>query len=212
VDEIAGLRERKKVATRRALHEAAVRLASTHGLERVTVEAIADAAEVSRRTFSNYFSSKEEALFYGEAERVRRLLRLVSERPPDEEPWTSLCRAAEGLVAELEPERGWLEGRRALQSLRSHPAVAAHRLAAYSTVETELAGELVSRLNRRRSTPDAVSGGGRTDIQVELHARMLGAMFLAAVRVAIAHWVDDPKGPLVDSVRAALAAVAPETD
>jgi AcrR family transcriptional regulator len=57
-----GLRERKKTATRQALHEAAVRLAVERGVDNVTIEAIADAASVSRRTFSNYFAGKEQAL------------------------------------------------------------------------------------------------------------------------------------------------------
>ncbi|MFC7467789.1 TetR/AcrR family transcriptional regulator [Actinomadura keratinilytica] len=53
-----GLRERKKAATRQAVHEAAMRLTREHGLDHVTVEAIADAAEISRRTFSNYFAGR----------------------------------------------------------------------------------------------------------------------------------------------------------
>ncbi|WP_236541462.1 TetR/AcrR family transcriptional regulator [Spiractinospora alimapuensis] len=57
-----GLRERKKRATRLAMERAAVELAIRDGLDNVTVDDIAAAADVSTRTFFNYFSSKDDAL------------------------------------------------------------------------------------------------------------------------------------------------------
>src|SRR3954469_14107185 len=192
MDATVGLRERKKVATRRALHEAALRLAAGQGNDRGTVEAIADAAEVSRRTFSNYFSSKEEALFHGDAVRMRRMLELVHDEPAGEPPWAVLSQAAEQLTAEEHDDRdpAWLAQRR---RLRAHPTLAAHQIAAYAAVERELAAEI----SRRMPAPD------------ELHARVLAATFLATLRVATQHWIDHPERPVLDVVRAALTEAAP---
>ena len=57
-----GLRERKLRETRHALESATVELALEHGLEHVTIEQIAERADVSPRTFFNHFGSKEDAL------------------------------------------------------------------------------------------------------------------------------------------------------
>ncbi|MEU2613707.1 TetR family transcriptional regulator [Micromonospora sp. NPDC007271] len=196
MDEAAGLRERKKAATRLALHEAALRLAAEQGPDRVTVEAIADAANVSRRTFSNYFSSKEEALFYGDTTRLRRLLELLHAEPADEPPWAALSRAALHLAAEVDdgPARAWLNRRR---RLHGHPGLLSHQAAAYAAIERELAGELARRL----TGPDQT-----------LRARVLAATFLATVRVATQQGIEHPDTPMIDAIRAALAHAAPASD
>jgi AcrR family transcriptional regulator len=57
-----GLREQKRRATRRALELALLRLALDRGFENVTIEEACRVAQVSARTFFNYFASKEDAV------------------------------------------------------------------------------------------------------------------------------------------------------
>lgn len=187
-----GRRDRKKAATRQALHEAALRLALERGPAEVTVDEIADAADVSRRTFNNYFPSKEAAVCHGDVERMRRLIALVAARPGDEDPWTSLVAAARRLVAEADDvDPVWRDHRR---RLRRHPALAAYRMAAFGAVERELATTVARRLPAGR---DAV-----------LRARVLVARLGAALRVAEEHWLDDGARPIEAVVRDALAYAA----
>ena len=77
-----GLRERKKQATRKALREAALRLALECGPQNVRVDDIAEAAGVSPRTYNNYFSSREQAIAAAlTAEREARVAAAVAARP-----------------------------------------------------------------------------------------------------------------------------------
>ncbi|GAA3885287.1 TetR/AcrR family transcriptional regulator [Leifsonia kafniensis] len=61
-DEHVGLRDRKRRETRARLEDAAVTLVLRDGLEHTTVDAISEMADVSPRTFFNYFESKDAAI------------------------------------------------------------------------------------------------------------------------------------------------------
>ncbi|MEU8230023.1 TetR family transcriptional regulator [Actinoplanes sp. NPDC048967] len=185
-----GLRERKKVATRQALHEAAVRLAIAHGADKITVEAIADEAGVSRRTFSNYFASKEEALLHGDHQRIAVLIGMIAARPAGEGPWQALTEAAREFyrqVGELDP--AWVAQTR---MLRSQPALLTQQLNTFAAVERELAAAVAARSDQ----PDP-SG---------VRARLTAATFMTSLRVAVHIWLDAPADTsLPDLVDRALA-------
>lgn len=57
-----GLRYRKKLKARLAVERAALELVIEHGFDGVTVEDICARAEISKKTFFNYFSSKASAV------------------------------------------------------------------------------------------------------------------------------------------------------
>ncbi|GIG67036.1 TetR/AcrR family transcriptional regulator [Phytomonospora endophytica] len=77
-------RSRKKLATRRAIQDAALRLAAAHGVAAVTVEAISTAADIARSTFFTHFASKEDALTPDSPWRPGELAELLAARPPGE--------------------------------------------------------------------------------------------------------------------------------
>ncbi|BCJ43378.1 TetR family transcriptional regulator [Actinoplanes ianthinogenes] len=170
-----GLRERKKAATRQALHEAALRLAFEHGPENVTVEAIADETGVSRRTFSNYFANKEEALFYGDLQRMRQLAGLVRARPADETPWAALSAAAEEFYRELgDLDPDWMTRNR---MVRRHPSLAAAQVQTFAALEREMAAEVAARL------------GPATD-PLGLRSQLIAGTFLSVLRISLNVWLE----------------------
>lgn len=84
-------RERKKLETRKALEQAALRLFGEKGYDQTTVEDIAEAADVAVRTFFRYFASKQDVLF-GEVvmDRIKRLRTELANRPLTEDPLDSV--------------------------------------------------------------------------------------------------------------------------
>ncbi|MEU9205360.1 TetR family transcriptional regulator [Streptomyces sp. NPDC048332] len=86
-------RSRKARRTRDTLAQAAFELVLDKGLREVTVEEIAERADVDRRTFSRYFASKEAAVLdsvRGDGDRINDALR---DRPAGEPPLTAYRRA-----------------------------------------------------------------------------------------------------------------------
>jgi AcrR family transcriptional regulator len=85
-----GHRERKKQATRQAIHDAAFDLVYRQGFSATTIEAISERAGVAPRTFWAYFGSKEDAVIGRESDSLITLADAVRARPSTEDAFTAL--------------------------------------------------------------------------------------------------------------------------
>jgi AcrR family transcriptional regulator len=117
-----GLRERKKRATRAAIHDRALELFERRGFAGTTIDQIADAADVSRATVFSYFPTKEDIVFGDAPLAVEALAAALAEAPPG--TTTEVVREWLGQLS------GWIEPRLLLQRRleREVPAVAARKL------------------------------------------------------------------------------------
>jgi len=185
-----GRRERKKLATRQALQDVALRLVAERGLDQVTVEDISEAADVATRTFFNYFSSQEEALLGNLPEKVATVQRMVVDRPAGETPLEAVCQVLRTMTLRLAERRE--ERLLRQQVIERHPGLLARQLGEYASFEQALAAAVAERL-----------GAGRADA---LYCRVVAAVAVAAARSAVSTWMAD-KGrlPLAGMVDAAFA-------
>lgn len=107
-----GLRERTRRAVRAELAAVALDLFAEHGFEETTVEEIARAAGLAKRSFFRYFPAKEDAVFEGIDVTGEQVVRDLLARPAGEAPWRSLR------VALLESERRIHASGQAVASLK----------------------------------------------------------------------------------------------
>ncbi|MEV4536472.1 TetR family transcriptional regulator [Asanoa sp. NPDC049518] len=87
---MTGLRERTRRAVRAELADVALRLFAEQGFDQTTVEEIAQAAGLTKRSFFRYFPAKEDAVFGGVDVTGEQVVDDIRARPGDEDPWHSL--------------------------------------------------------------------------------------------------------------------------
>ena len=199
------LRERKKLATRRLLRRAALDLVAERGLSNVTVEDIAEAAEVSPRTFFNYFPSKEAALFGGDSDRAAHLRERVADGAPGKSALDVLravmAQDADEIVDELRYLGGvpadWL---RRMKVARTDPHVRAAHAAQMAMIERAIADGLAARLG--------------VDQETDPYPGVLAAAAVGVVRACMAFWAGSSGTVkldlLIDQAFQALADGLPE--
>jgi AcrR family transcriptional regulator len=198
-DQPPGLRERKKADTRRALSDAALNLAFERGMENVTRDDIAGLAGVSLRTFNNYFNGKYEALAYRQAERMRRSVAALRERPADEPLWTSITHvvleALEADFADMRGDENQVPSRQELVEVRKLLMNTQVR----NAVPQRLFDELLEVIAERTGT----------DPDRDLYPRLVVAVVRAVGDAAAEAYVRaDPPVAITDLIRSGFAAVS----
>ncbi|MFC5817457.1 TetR family transcriptional regulator [Nonomuraea harbinensis] len=97
-----GLRERKKEKTRVALLDAALDLFLEQGYDSTPIDQIAEAVEVSPRTFFRYFTSKEHLILWLHDQVEETMLEVLADRPADEPPFVSMTHALRAQLRTME--------------------------------------------------------------------------------------------------------------
>jgi len=188
----ASLRERKKLATRRCLRRVALDLIAEHGFGGVTVEDIAAAADVSPRTFFNYFPTKEAAVFGADPERIEALRRrLVSRAAPDESALEAL-RAA--LVAEAQARAA------DLCALGGDPAAWLCRMKAAHSDPHLRAAHSSHMASLERAITDALAERLGADPEHDPYPGLLAAMGTGVLRAAAIFWTRTGGGVGLDQL------------
>jgi len=183
-----GLRERKKIRTRRAIRQAAYRLFAEQGYDATPVDQIAEAAEVSPSTVFRYFPTKEDIVLADEYDSL--IEEELRGRPPGEPPVRAvreaLCSALERMY-----EEDFAEIDQRVRLVLGVPAVRA-RLAEHNAVT----GRMLTRVLSERT--------GRPEDDLEL--RVVTAAMLGCLNEALFHWAEHGmRGDVGEQVGRALA-------
>jgi len=145
------LRERKKRETRRRLRRVALDLFAERGYSNVTAEEIAEAAEVSTRTFFNYFPSKEAVLLSADPDRLAHVRESVMAAAPGTPPIEVLHQAMTAWAREVVEQLAELGGDPAnwlsrMKATRTDLHLRAAQASQMEAIERTITGALAERL------------------------------------------------------------------
>lgn len=187
-----GLRERKKLATRAALSHAAWSLMVERGLDAATPDAIAEAADVSPRTFRNYFAGREEAILDGLVSCGASVVAALRARPAGEPLWDSLTQVLPSFVTAFIGRRDDIVA--LMRAVEDAPAMRAQHLVTFEHVHLQLTEFVAERTG--------------TDADHDMAPRLMAAVVSTALRTAVETWATgDGDVALPDLIRESLTQV-----
>src|SRR2546423_2270335 len=186
-----GLREGHMDRPRAAIVDAALALFQEQGFTETTVDAIAERADVGRRTFFRYFPAKESVLFHDIDSQIQATIDSLAARPEDEPPFEALIRVLRDSAGRFSADRD----KRVLLAKVAHECdnlLVHHRAVIMRRLEDTITAEIA----RRAGVPaeDLATGAA-------------GAPALAAhgsaVRRGVPHGPHQPPPPPVETAPAA---------
>ncbi|MFF5530859.1 TetR/AcrR family transcriptional regulator [Streptomyces cinerochromogenes] len=166
------LRERKKLRTRRALAETALRLFTERGYDATTLDDLCDTVEVSKRTFFRNYRSKEDVALAADSDLWSAYLDYVATLKLDGPLLETLRVALDTTLGAMDPDwdRRFLATRALSEGV---PALQAHSLG-YCQETT-------------RAIVETVTEGARTDVD-RMRLQLTVEIFVAAWHTASLQW------------------------
>lgn len=142
------------------------------GFEATTLDDIAAAADISRRSFFHYFASKEDVVFALHEEITAALIAAVAARPRDESMLAAAENAISAMARQLDPGEAIAMAR----LKRDNPALQARDQAKYERLERALADALAKRTGHKAE---------------KQQARLVAMIATGAMRVGADLWAAD---------------------
>ncbi len=173
-----GWRERKRQQTQQRIAETGMRMFVEKGFEATTLDAIAEAAGIARRTFFHYFDSKEALLFAYEDRAKEGVRRALAGMPNDMPPFEAMRAALMAMVSEF----GSDEARTLNQLLRSTESLRARKQSNYERQERFLLTSLSEKW---------------PELGQSLRLSLIAMIGMGIMRIAADAWsADDGERPL----------------
>lgn len=187
-----GWRETKRRKTLQRISESALRLFAAHGYEATTLDAIAEAAGISRRTFFYYFKSKEEILAAWQKGLPEAFRAAILAQSTDQSSFDVVRNAHLKLMTNYDPRQIVAIDR----IIRSNEQLRASNQTKYLQLEQaafEALCELWPQARRRKAL------------------RIVAMVSAGALRLAIDNWsAEQGRKPLADHLKEAFAGLKAE--
>ena len=150
-----------------------MRLAEERGYDHVTVDDIADEADIAPRTFFRYFASKDDVFFTDHDEKLEWLREAIGARPTDEPILVSVREAVLAFADNFELDREQMLAKARL--MQNTPSLRARNIERQSDWNDVVASAVAKRL--------------RTDPETDLRPQVIASTTLAALQAGVRVWM-----------------------